>query len=172
MSRIQIFRDCSDLSRLYCTFLADDKEKTAFFMEEIQFAAMNSICRGSAFKLKGFWMNPVLTTLATPRNSFIYDVLNEVLEKLVPAGIPQHLDMFHTEMLFKAYKPFVDKSPKVLKITDLSFGFVLWLCACGFSASSFLCEMLILKFRKRLRSCIGLWMLWTLLKWRLRKVVL
>lgn len=172
MRRIHIFADCTNLVRLYCTFLTNDKAKTAFFMEEIQFASINSICQGSAFKLKGFWMHPVLTTLATPKNSFIYGILNEVLEKLVPAGIPQYLDMFHTEMLFKAYRPFVDRSPKALKITDLSFGFVLWLCACGLSTSGFLAEKLIFKSKKYLRIYIGLWMLWILLKWRLRKVVL
>jgi hypothetical protein len=172
MSRIRILNDCSQLTRLYCTLFENDRAKTAFFLEEIQFASMNSICQGSAFRLKGFWMNPVLTTLTTPRNSFIYDVLNEVLEKLVPAGIPQYLDRFHIESLFKNYNPFIDSSPKVLKVADLSFGFVLWLTACGVSTCGFLAEKLMFRTRKHLRTLIGLWMVWTILKRRLKKIVL
>ena len=168
--RIQILKDCSQLSRLYCTLFSDDSAKTAFFMEEIQFAAFNSLCQGSAYTLKGFWMTPTLTTLATPRNSLIYDVLNEILEKLVPAGIPKYLEDFHTQLLFKAYKPVVDGSPKPLKITDLSFGFVLWLCACGASASVFLVEVLVFRSWKILRNFVGLWIVWTILRMKITKL--
>lgn len=137
-------------------------------MEEIQFAALNSLCQGSAFKLKDFWMNPTLTALTTPRNSFIYGILNEILRQLVPAGIPQHLEELHTELLFKAFKPFVDKSPMTLKIADLSFGFIFWLCACGISTFGFLTELISFRFWKHMSDFIGLLTLLTILIWKMK----
>ncbi|KAL7011985.1 hypothetical protein ACKWTF_014549 [Chironomus riparius] len=139
-------------------------------MEDIQFVSMNSLCQGSAHALKGFWMNPTLTTLATPRNSLIYHVLNDVLEKLVPAGIPKYLEDFHTQHLFKTYKPVVDSSPRPLKVTDLCFGFVLWLCACGASAGVFLVEVLVFRSWKTLRNFVGLWIVWTIFSSRVTKL--
>jgi len=75
-------------------------------------------------------------------------------------------------MLFKKYEPVIDSGPKVLTIDDLSFGFVLWLCACGISAAGFVLEIFVFQLRKVLRTFIGLWGILMILTWRLKAVVL
>jgi hypothetical protein len=141
-------------------------------MEDIQYSTFNSICHGSAMRLKGFREDTTITALLTYKNSFIYEILNEILQKTIPFGIPQYLMNFHYLTLFKHYEVSSDKNPKVLTIDDLSFGFVLWLGACGISLIGFLYEWLKFKLRKLVRILIGLWFILAVLRWRLRIVIL
>jgi len=80
--------------------------------------------------------NSVLFTL---RNSFIYEILNEVLKKTFPSGIPV-----------------VDNSPKVLTLHDLGFGFALWLGACGISIVGFIFEICRFSVADYIKSYFGL----------------
>ena len=105
-------------------------------------------------------------------SSFLCEFINDILWKLIPAGIPQHLIDYHTLNLHKKYEPFNDLSPKVLTIVDLSFGFILWLVACGFSIVGFFFEFFWLNLRKYWTDLIGLWMLIRILLWRLRLTVM
>ena len=144
----------------------------AFFLEDIQYNIFNSICKGAAFKLRNFKRDAAISALFTKRNSFIYDILNQVLEKIIPAGIPQYLVKYHESNMYKEYVPIVDNSPRVLTVDDLEYGFVLWLGACGISVVGFLLEFIWFKLRKVLRIMIGLWLFLKVLKMRLRNVVL
>jgi len=169
---IKIVTECQEYAEEYCNNYDKVSQRKAFFMEDIQYSTFNTICRGSALKLKRFRKDTTITALLTYKNSFIYEFLDNLLQKTIPFGIPQHLMSFHYFMLFKYYEVLNVKDPKVLTIDDLSFGFVLWLIACGISVIGFFMELLSFKLRKVLRNFIGLWMLLSILRWRLKNVVL
>jgi len=169
---VSVFDDCSKIFIIYCKYFDDSSAKLAFFIEDIQYALYDSLCKGSAVRLKNFIGSSFTVAVYTTHRSFIYKHLNLILEKLIPAGIPQHLYELHKFMLFKKYEPIMDSGPKVLTIDDLSFGFVLWLGACGISVAGFVLEMLMFQLRKVLRTFIGLWGILRILRWRLKAVVL
>lgn len=101
----------------------------------------------------------------------MFQHLNKLLERILPAGIPKYLLDYHMWMLFKKYEGFIDNSPKVLTINDLCFGFVLWLGACGLSIVAFMLEIVRFKLRKIFRILIGLTMFLRILIVRLKVVV-
>ena len=146
--------------------------KLAFFIEGIQFTAFNSFCQGSAHKLDNFHKSLDILVLFTNRNSFIYEILNEVLDKTIPTGIPQYLIKYHESVIFKNYEPVLNNSPKVLTLDDLWFGFILWLGACGISTFGFLMEHFRVWVTKHLNNLIGLWMLLKNLSEQSNKIIL
>lgn len=104
---------------------------------------------------------------AVRHNSFLYPILNEVVDKLLTTGIAQHLYKNYVKtILFEEEK----KQLKVLTLSDLSFGFTLWGVACGISALAFLIEFSWVRFKKIARQIIGLIFFVTLLKMRLKIV--
>ena len=136
-------------------------------MEYIQYVSLNSICKGAAVKLKNFQGDGQLSVLFTVRNSFLYKTLNEILEKLIPAGIPQYLIKYHEVNLYGSFVPTVVGGPNVLTIEDLTYGFVLWLGACGVSVAAFLIEILCLFVTIWLKKFIRLWTLQKFLEFKL-----
>ncbi|CAG9810542.1 unnamed protein product [Chironomus riparius] len=120
---IKIFDNCQDYAHTYCNYLDKVRAKFAFFMEDTQFSTFNALCHGSAVKLKHFKKDTTLIALLMLRNSFLTEIINDILEKTIPFGIPQYLMDFHHLMLFKHYEKVIVKVPKVLKVDDLGFGF-------------------------------------------------
>ncbi|KAL7011989.1 hypothetical protein ACKWTF_014553 [Chironomus riparius] len=124
----------------------------------------NSICKGAAVKVKNFKGDGEVPVLYTLSNSFLYKTLNEILEQMIPAGIPQYLVKYHEENLFGTFVPLVASGPSVLTIEDLTHGFVLWFGACGVSFVSFLLELMCLRASVWLRKLIKLWTLMKFIK--------
>lgn len=101
-------------------------------------------CEDRSFEL--IWLREKLfsghTAFYFPKNHFLFEALEEVLQLSIPFGIPQHNHE-------KFDKPFeieisaTNNEPKILTIEDLSFGYVLWLIACAVSISGFLIEILL-----------------------------
>jgi len=131
---------------------------------------LNSICKGAAVKLKNFKEDGNIPVLYTVRNSFLYKTLNEVLKKIIPAGIPQYLIKYHEANLFGTFIPFIENSPRVLTIEDLAHGFVLWLGACGVSFIAFLFEILWFRVIVWMKNLVGLWSLMRILGCRLHNL--
>ncbi|CAG9810552.1 unnamed protein product [Chironomus riparius] len=156
----------------YCESLGNSKDKAAFFIEDIQYSVFNYICGGAAIRMRDFRLEIPMTAMFIMYNSFLYEFINDILWKLIPAGIPQHLIDYHALNLHKKYEPFSDLSPKVLKLADLSFGFVLWAVACGFSVVGFIFEYFQIQFQKYSTNLIGLWIFIRVLLLRLRVVVM
>lgn len=141
--------------------------KLAFFLEYVQYVMLNSICKGAAIQLKNFRTNSQLSVLFTIKNSFLYQILNQMLEKIVPAGIPQYLVEFHEFNLYGKFVPSIVNGPTVLTVEDLAHGFVLWLGACGVSCVGFLLELIWFYVVIYVRHLLGLLILLTFLKRKL-----
>jgi hypothetical protein len=81
--------------------------------------------------------------LATSNNHFIFPLADDVMQNLISAGIPQHLEKFHIDSILHPYQDDDDaKEPIVLSIDDLNFGFIIWLVTSGVSVAAFIFEIL------------------------------
>ncbi|KAL7011826.1 hypothetical protein ACKWTF_014475 [Chironomus riparius] len=163
-SKIKIYQECNEIGHLYCQHYNSASQRLAFFIEDNQFPVFNAICHGSALKLKNFHSYPSLTPLVTAPNSFMYRTFKDVMERLIPAGIPQHLYEYQELKMFKKYEPENHKNPKVLTVNDLLFGFVLWIGACGMSVVGFMIEIINLKLRLIFGNFVGFFAILKLLR--------
>lgn len=89
----------------------------------------------------GLKLNELLFTTHTSfmfdRNNFMIDLFDEIIERLLPSGIIQHLKNkygYSTSFILK-------HGPKVLSVDDLSYGFIIWLVTCAMSLSVFVLEI-------------------------------
>lgn len=80
--------------------------------------------------------------ITVPRNNFLYQSIEETMQLLIPAGIPQYLWKFHYEYFYQIsqQKKRHIKSPHVLTWNELSFGFVVWFVSCGIAVLCFIVE--------------------------------
>ena len=152
----------------YCDNFDKINAKLAFFMEEIQYTTRNSFCKGAAAKLKNFKKEAMASVLFTYKHSYLYDIFNQVMDKIVPAGIPQYLIKYHEFNMFKVFVPAEPSPVRVLTVQDLEYGFVLWLGACGISSTGFLLELIWFYVVVQFRNFIGLWMLISIIKHKLQ----
>ncbi|CAG9810472.1 unnamed protein product [Chironomus riparius] len=165
---VQIFNDCSQIFTIYCSTFDNSSAKLAFFIDNGQYSTYASMCHGTAIELRNFKSDTSLITLFTTHRSIIHKHLSATLDKVIPAGIPQYLFDYYKSLLFKKFDRIEDKSPKVLAVDDLGFGFVLWLCACGISVVGFLLELMTLRMRMSIHNFVGVFGILEVLKWYLR----
>lgn len=77
-------------------------------------------------------------SFALSPNSDIFEVFEEIFELLVSSGIAlHHQKRSEFTLRFKNEQ----EEPKVLSCDDLSFGFIVWLVACGISVVGFFLEI-------------------------------
>lgn len=91
--------------------------------------------------------------------NFATQLVHEVMLRLMPSGIPQYLHKYLMEFEFRPlYAP--PKENRVFSLSDLEFGFIIWLIAIGISIFVFFLELLWYFIRKKLikivRDLIGL----------------
>jgi hypothetical protein len=103
------------------------------------------------------------------RNNFMFQLADRVVGQLLPSGILQNFKEYHWFFTEMKDKP-KEHGPQVLRVTDLSFGFVLWLVACSISTAVFVVEWLIPRVKHLIRTSIGLFLFIKLLTQRLTKI--
>jgi hypothetical protein len=104
------------------------------------------------------------------QNNFMFHLVDNVVEALISAGIIQKLKEYHFWFTEGKEKPDEDEGPQVLRVCDLSFGFVIWLIACGISTFAFVIEWLIPRVTHWTRTTVGLVLFLNLLRSRLRQL--
>ncbi|KAL7013031.1 hypothetical protein ACKWTF_015161 [Chironomus riparius] len=101
---------------------------------------MSSLCNGTLAKLKDFHMNSIPAGLGMNRNSILWPIFDEVMNKLIPSGILQYLlDAAHSSLKNK-FEIMSANEARILTFEDLKFGFILWIIACGVSTAGFIFE--------------------------------
>lgn len=90
--------------------------------------------------MKNFHINSIPIGLAMRRNSILYPIFEDITRKLIPSGIPQYKPKIYGEFMYKRNKRSAVAPQKILAISDLAFGFILWLIACGVSTAVFIGE--------------------------------
>lgn len=101
--------------------------------------------------------------LVMPPNQYLYWLIEETLQKIIPTGIPQHIKNFHLEVCYPP-KDVEEVGPQVLTIDDLNYGFVIWIVAIFITLIAFFFEFLmdriVIKIlngvKKYLRKVFGL----------------
>jgi len=93
-----------------------------------------------------------MTSLQTDEDSVIHEMLNEIFQKLTPAGITQYLLTRHASIFYGMNKVVEERKPETLSIDDLKFVFVLWMFGCGTAAITLALEILrVFQFRKAMK---------------------
>jgi hypothetical protein len=93
-----------------------------------------------------------MTVIQTYFKSFIYDSLDEILWKLIPAGIPQYLLNHHESVLCEIERKVGKFEVKKLSISDFKFVFIFWISGCGIAALTLALEIFrVLQLRKCLK---------------------
>jgi hypothetical protein len=163
-AKVEFIFESELLESLYCSSINNSSAKLAFFLPTKLVNSFSSSCQGSLVAVKNFYMNAIPCSYAMVKNSILYPYFEEVMDKLIPSGIPQYLPDFHAYLLYGNYENSEENFPKILTIDDLSFGFILWLIACGISICGFLGEIVVILVIKILKDAMGLLLLLNSLK--------
>jgi hypothetical protein len=92
------------------------------------------------------------------KNSFIFDLFDEVVQRLTTTGVLQWMCKYYKEYFFPLYEA-SPQGPEVLTVQGLMFGFVVWLIAVAISFLIFMIEM----FNKTVKKFLELFILIELL---------
>jgi hypothetical protein len=128
--------------------------KYAFLVFSFVHAVFNSTYKRSLPILQNEKLVKV-TSFFTIRNNMLLTQLNDVISRLIPAGITKYLSDFGLWFILRPLDDEVLDPRRILSMTDLEFGFVLWLVACFICFLCFICEISP-RFQNKFRMLIGL----------------
>lgn len=149
----------------FCKSFEDPKAKLGFFIPKSALGYTNLMCGGSVTVLKNFKFVDGSMNLGIARNSILYESLNEILEKLGPSGIFQHLINYDPSVDYPIFDSAIEKPPRILTLDDLSFGFVLWLVACCISIVGFAVEVTEYNLRILIKNMVGIGIFLIAVQW-------
>jgi hypothetical protein len=133
--------------------------KMAFLMTSTVHSYLNSTLRRSLTTMKGERLSKV-EAFCFDRNHFVLGPLNHFVGRLIQAGIAKHLTDYGQWFLFRQFDEEIADPRRILALSDLEFGFVLWLVACCVSLLTFigevLCNQVGLRVMRWLRVVAGL----------------
>jgi len=143
----RIILDCKETAKEICE--NSNKEVFATFSPKMYFSRFQRECNQKLFELRKFRFNYGPLVVSTDTSSSIHFVVNDVLQKLIPSGIPQYKINYHMDF-FASQTLIVKRSGdlKILSINDLYFMFILWINCCGISVVVLFIEMRGCLFRK------------------------
>ncbi|KAG5668216.1 hypothetical protein PVAND_016164 [Polypedilum vanderplanki] len=123
------------------------KEKYAFLASEFDHAFLNATFKDSLTIMHNEKAPQMYAYHATTNNILFVD-FNEILKQLIPTGIAKHASDYGLWFLHRPISlDFIDPK-RVLSMTDLEFGFVLWIFSLLLPITCFLCEILSVKIKK------------------------
>jgi hypothetical protein len=140
---------------LYQEALDGNTSKLVFFIDEMDHRQMNTTFKNSLAIMKGEMLTKMVFLLITRRNIFVrqYD---QVMERLVPAGIPQYLNNLGYSFVFPRLDQEESDNRRILSLSDLEYGFVIWLTLFPIPIIAFICELCSLKLKKLGGKFVGL----------------
>jgi hypothetical protein len=131
------------------------KEKFAFFIGSGYHTKLNETLEDSLPRMKNERLE-VKYAFSMPKNNMLIHHIDDILNRFIETGI----DKYNMNYGFWLdYKPFVDEivdSRRILALSDLEYGFVLWLGCCFASFLVFIYEINSLRLRRKLKIVIGL----------------
>ncbi|KAG5666175.1 hypothetical protein PVAND_017684 [Polypedilum vanderplanki] len=132
-----------------CLILSKNNLKNAIIAGKPLVNSYIKLCHQYPLILKETFvtMPMMMTTLL---NHYMFDVIDDAIYWLVQAGIPQYWYNYHEwYRFFRHYKVKNYKELESIILNDLSFGFTIWLVACGILILVFLIELRIWPKRKK-----------------------
>jgi hypothetical protein len=150
-----VYRNKTEYRNAYNEALHENVSKLAFFISEFDHQLLNSTFMDSLAIMKSERIHRMITISVGPRNPFL-EHLDRVMEQLIPAGITQHMWESGYWNIFRRFDVDVPDSRRILALSDVEFGFVIWLATFPFPILVFICELYSLKFKRFLRKFAGL----------------
>ena len=142
------------VQNFYCSQIKNSSAKLAFFIPSFEWTVLFRMCNAVGHKLQQKFSSTVCG-LGVLENNFIFHLMNDVIDRLLPSGIPQFVYDFHDWSVHKGANYKFVKTPKVMRIDDLEFGFLLWIISCASTVIVFLLEIIMEKFIKSIRTYFG-----------------
>ncbi|KAG5671297.1 hypothetical protein PVAND_001502 [Polypedilum vanderplanki] len=141
--------------------------KFAFFVKKQNHIFFNSTFKNSLPTMQNEKLTKMIA-FSSYGNNVLMSQIKEVINKLIPSGIPKHLNDYGLWYLFRPVDVEIEDPRRVLSMSDLEFGFVIFLVALAFSIVVFLCEIVSLSVKRRLRKLIGLYEFVRIIRERLK----
>jgi hypothetical protein len=142
-------------STLYEDALRGHVSKHAFFISNLDHKLLNSTFMNSLATMKNEKLTKSIFLKLGKRNPFL-NHLNHVMDRSIPFGIPQHLCDAGYSDIYRQYDAEVDDNRRILSLTDVEFGFVIWLATFPLSIIAFICEIKSIKVKRLARKYAGL----------------
>jgi hypothetical protein len=124
-----------------CNIFSRSATKRAMITNQLYISSTSGGCNVDLNPFKEPFFTIPVSMVTTP-NHFLFHAINEVMDRIIPAGIPQH---WHNFQIWDRYIRNVHMRSldelQSLTLDDWGFGFVLWLVACGISTIAFLIEI-------------------------------
>ncbi|KAG5671307.1 hypothetical protein PVAND_001512 [Polypedilum vanderplanki] len=135
----------------------ETKSKYAFFTTDIsEQAAWKKVFNGSLFTLENEILSKPLA-VSSPLNNILQYQLNKLVDHLIPSGILNHLVNYGVWHLHRPIYIEPEDSKRVLSMSDLQFGFVIFLGFMSLPIVVFICELHALYVRRQFRTLLGLY---------------
>ncbi|KAL7024282.1 hypothetical protein ACKWTF_012973 [Chironomus riparius] len=150
-----IWKTDLEIVDFYRNNIKNASAKLAFYMQDTFFDVLHCLTKGT----QGVYLKQILFSypigFGTFQNHFMTVLIEETLQLIIPAGIPQFLFEYYHWLSYR--KNFVKPKigPNVLCMNDLLFGFVLWAAACGISAAIFCAEVIGRWLKDKTRKYVG-----------------
>ncbi|KAG5671924.1 hypothetical protein PVAND_002092 [Polypedilum vanderplanki] len=156
-----------EFTKIYLDQYKNASAKLAFYADNNIMSEFNSLCKCTNLLLQETLFTKQVG-LAIEKEHFLYNLIEETLQKIIPFGISQHSADYHKWVLYRGYKEVEKDEPSSYSLADLSFVFILWTITCGISFFVFCYEFLSVKFKHHSRELLGLILLSILLYQRLK----
>jgi hypothetical protein len=139
----------------YAKALDDYRLKLAFLVHDDYQSMLINVFRKTldVLKREKYSFKNVICTRST---YILVHSLDEVSARFIEAGLMTHLYNHGFWTHTRPVDEEVTDHRRVFSMSDLEFGFTLWLAACFVAFLLFLCEQLSLKVRRKLKVMAGL----------------
>ncbi|KAG5671333.1 hypothetical protein PVAND_001536 [Polypedilum vanderplanki] len=148
----------STLSSLYEEALFEkSSQKYAFYISEDKHRILNKTFKNSLPKMDTFKINMLSEGIAIPKHCIFQQQFDDVIAQLIPSGILKHLENLRKWYYNRPIEEEPEDSLKVLSMSDLEFGFIIFLIAALLSIVVFIYEFLFLNLKKNFIKLIDLY---------------
>ncbi|KAG5671335.1 hypothetical protein PVAND_001538 [Polypedilum vanderplanki] len=141
--------------------------KYAFFMEESDHSVLNSTFGRTLPRMKNEDIQKE-KAFGTIKNGMLVEQLNHVVDCLQPTGIIKHIDEYSKWHVHRQLDIEPEDTKRILSMSDLEFGFVIFLGFLSLAIFVFICELHALYVRRQLRKLLGLYEFVRVIKERLK----
>jgi hypothetical protein len=124
-----------------CDTLRYPSAKTAYLVDLTMIERIKRECKFEPEILEEVMYENVVG-VRTKLHHYLFSSIADVTQRLVEAGIVQNWYDFLNFVEYRAQVDPEDKSPKVLTLKMLSFGFVIWLSACSVAVAVLFAEII------------------------------
>ncbi|KAG5671334.1 hypothetical protein PVAND_001537 [Polypedilum vanderplanki] len=130
------------------------KTKYAFFIRIIEHYLYNSTYGKSLPKMENesIKKEKIFTMI---KNSMLVEHLTYIMERLIPTGIIKQLDDYGNWYLHRKLEVEPEDTKRILSMSDLEFGFVIFLGFMSLAIFVFICELHALYVRRQMRKLLG-----------------